>query len=873
MSLALALAGCGLDLEQHPVAYSCDHLITDAGKQCTDGWACGFDNRCFAADGGQAAGSWQCLIDTQCPLGWQCGAKVDGQRLCQQLGVGAASPCAQGADCQGGWRCSLGGRCFDPTEADGGASVECTDPQQCPAGFVCGQVVGGARHCLVEGVGTPAPCTSDEGCQGGWRCNTEQSQCLQITDVVRSGLLQDVGAAVVNPLGSSPVPLLIAASRLTLVPTTLVPNARDGGFLGVMTASLYDGGLVVTTEFTDENVSASGIHRHFEGWLPLPASTVASDATELALGYDGPALRFRDGGVWRLALDGGATQFPGAPDFLRQLDGADRQDPPRVVLVSGTHVEISGGPSFDFPDRVLEFIGLFGRLYAFTPSGVYAGLPDGGYERDLGGDGGLHNFLSSPAQLSFTRVLAAAAGQPNMGGPCFAFLVEQRDGGPGLASFTRDGTVDFQLRSSNVPVAACPAGTAVALSIGLEPAGTQAGPVVRCQLDGGATFGVFARVEQSSLGFSARHLAWAEDPVPFAAPFVTQHASALVRAMAGADRRWWHTLDQIGIGVGVVAGELPRPMRLDRQPDTIVSVPFGGPGVILTAVPSRGFLFDFDPTWGLLSSIEGNTGFAPLTTVANAPTWVVTAGGVVDVGSLQATGSPATLATLPSGTFTAPVSAAATTLPLNGHRVVLVSSEDKVWAADVTENLSNPYVSPAVFSPVLVPTPGMRLRSMVLAQGEGEISGYLVTTSQTLRFRSSDLLRWAVTPVPSLPGTPLPLEVWSEGDGGRVGTLDGRVWSLPIMVPLTAALPTDAGAPVDFARKCGDLFVTTPTGLFRAEPSDAGLPTWVPVAAANARVDAFDSLRLFESHTTTDLLHLATTSGKLIEVTSSTTCP
>ena len=44
----LALGACEpVKLEKYPRAFACDHNGGDGGKQCEDGWSCGFDDRCF----------------------------------------------------------------------------------------------------------------------------------------------------------------------------------------------------------------------------------------------------------------------------------------------------------------------------------------------------------------------------------------------------------------------------------------------------------------------------------------------------------------------------------------------------------------------------------------------------------------------------------------------------------------------------------------------------------------------------------------------------------------------------------------------------------------------------------------------------------
>jgi hypothetical protein len=210
--------------------------------------------------------------------------------------------------------------------------------------------------------------------------------------------------------------------------------------------------------------------------------------------------------------------------------------------------------------------------------------------------------------------------------------------------------------------------------------------------------------------------------------------------------------------------------------------------------------------------------------------------------------------------------------------VVLVASGDSLWLADVTDALAGVFAQPAVFSRVLVPVPGVPLRSLSLSPPDGgSIAGYLTTNTNNLSFSTTDLIRWSVDPV-STPAqlNALPLEVWGEADGGqgRTGFSDGRIWSLPIMVPLTQKLFTSDGGTQqvsDYGRKCGDVFAVSTQGVFRArKSSDGGLPGWEALSLPIA-IDQTESLKLYETRDTTDRLFVGTRTGQVLELTG--TCP
>jgi hypothetical protein len=333
-------------------------------------------------------------------------------------------------------------------------------------------------------------------------------------------------------------------------------------------------------------------------------------------------------------------------------------------------------------------------------------------------------------------------------------------------------------------------------------------------------------------------------------------------------------------------GDVPlNPQLLDRQPQAIASFSQGNSAQTIAAAGAFGAFFD--PA-GFVTNIHGDAD-RPLAVCSNQARWVVTTNHVIDLAGVAFSGNPIIIASVPSPAFLeAPLSAATRSLQLNGQprEVLLISSRDTVWAADVTDNVANIFATPATLSAVLVPTPGIGLRSLTVDDDsrDGVLSGYITTNAKTLRFSTSDLARWEVKDVSTPPGIPLPLEVWTErqardgggaGLAGRAGHADGRIWSLPIMVPLTDALPPDARPASDFARLCGQAFVATPTGVYRASPStDGGLPWWSAVSQVNALFDAGTNLRLYETdRNDAGLLYVGTTTGQLIQVARTGGCP
>ncbi|MDP2273316.1 MAG: hypothetical protein Q8K32_21435 [Archangium sp.] len=856
----LSLLACrAITLEDFDRPYACDHGGADGGPQCSNGWSCGFDDRCFdrITDGGQLVGTWRCTIDDHCPDGWQCGQEVESQRFCQQRGVGAASPCTDDEGCEAAWRCSANGRCFDPADVTGGTERGCTLDAQCPNAFRCGERVDGRQNCLALGVAAQSPCNTDRGCEAAYRCDTFAHHCVEVSDVIATGNTSSLSALELNPRVHEPAPLAFAMTRLTFVPTGFAGGVRDGQ--GVMFASaLADGGLRVTTQLRDE-ISSQVL---FERVYPLPGAVTA--LTDLAVTSEGPAVRFADGGASRLSItDGGGWRpLPGPVDFLRQRDPFDQQASMStgLVSVSGPLISVDG---FDaglvFPFRVREVVAARDAIYGLTETGFYKTGDAGLVPLTVGPGISLIN-LSAPSR----GVTAGYFGDPPGPGPLFGLSAEVRrpNGSFGMMNVVEAG----QGWESPPLYSACPdGGSPLQVSFDADE-DDQGRPLLisRCATDTGSSFPVQIRARSVT-----DYRGLIEDQTPFRTGLVTQRSAPFVRAHAGADGRVWHAIDP---DQRSRLGRIPlRPVLLDRQPDTMISFDDGPSAGIRVFCQAGGEIFTSDPTGGFVSQMS--PGSVRLISIIPDKNWIVASAGLLATES----GSPRLIATVPGTTFTAPATGVTAQVQLGTQLrdVVLVASGDTVWFADVTDAQSGPFAQPAVFSRVLVPVPGVALRSLTLVPPRtGLLEGFLTTSSANFRIDTLDLVRWSLTPVATPPELlSLPLEVWAEPDAGqgRTGFGDGRIWSLPIMVPLTSALVARDGgalAASDFGRKCGDLFAATAEGLFRAEAvADGGLPGWVKVNLP-VNLDSTESVRLYETRDVADRLFIGTKTGQIVELTS-----
>lgn len=871
--LVLVAAGCQrLDISDYRRPYACvanrDGGL-DGGRQCLPGWSCGFDDRCFdrALDGGQRPAEWRCAEDSQCPTAWRCGQAVGEQRFCQQLDAGAPSPCADDEGCQGGWRCGVGERCFDPGDPRDAGERGCASDLQCPDLFRCSQdVPGRPRRCMQRGVGADAPCLADEGCEGGRRCDLFASTCVAVADVVSPGDGAPVGVRLVNPRHLEPAPRLFAMSTPMRVSTAFAGgNATQGGLL--MAWALADGGLRVAAQLEHEERVADGGATTYLLFERSYAPRGGPDPVELAVVSDGVALRYADGGAQLLWLASGAWQDLGPTTLLRQRDAllGDRSE---LIRVSGSRVEyrqatVDFGPFavhevFPRSDEQLVVV-TSGAVFSWnTRTDAGARLPD---------DGGLR-FPPAPS-LGATGQRLVVGGSPD---ELWFVLDVPLDGGAraALGYGLQDQQQLDRVRSTRL-TPACPDGANPA-QLASAIVGNGTGLLARCpSLDGG-TLAVASNLVTDPFA-TVRYEPFIESPVPFQWEVVPQRAGALVRAHAASNGRAWRA-EPAAVLDAPLAGAPLRPVILDRQPLGFVSYLERGTGNTRLLVHAADRVFGDEPLGGLVARLVPPEG-TPLSTVVGASDLLVAAEGLFDTSGAE----PRPVAAAPVGApFLSPASGVRALVTLDGaqRELVLVASEDAVSVADVTDARANPFAQPATFSRVLVPVPGVDLRSMTLVPAAEGVSGFLTTSTQNLRFSSTDLVRWSLTPVPTpvMDGGALPLAVWAEADAGRTGFSDGRVWSLPVMVPLTEPLVSSTGgalAASSFGRRCGALFAATREGVFRVGPpaTDGGLPRWAPVPAVNGALDELRDARLYETRDVQQRLFVGTRSGQVLELTGS----
>ena len=754
----LALSACEpVKLEDFPRPFACDHTGGDGGVQCAKNWSCGFDDRCFPRnlvdDGGFRIAEWECENETHCPTGWQCGVEVDGVRQCQQLGVGAPSPCALtdggagGADaggCQGGWRCGADQKCFDPANSTGGALRDCTLDEQCPARFRCGERVKDRQRCIELGVNAPSSCVTDRGCEGTYRCDRFAQTCVEVPDAIAIGRTDTLGTVELSPRSREEAPLFFAMTRLSAV-TAPIPGLTPQPEEGVLSAFLSgDGGLRVRAQFSNRQDSDAGAVLLWEKSFLLRGDV--RDVAELAVASGGPAVRYRDGGAGRLRLSDGVWEdAPVRIDLLRQRDSFDPRGTSELVLVSGDRVSVDGQPFVSFGASVNEVIAEREGFYVFTDGGSFFQQPDGGrrtISQRVGGPiifdapsrGATAGFVQQPTN---PRALALFADLPRPGGGRGVITVSDRD-------------VEWIV---SPVLAGCPdGGSPLQLAIGRDDEGNREELISRCAaFPPPASFPVEVTFRQNFTDFRGQ----VEDQTPFQWGVVAQRAGAFVRAHAGAGGRAWYANDPDGRAL--LANEKLHPQLLDRQPEAMISFFDQETQSIRVFTQAGGDIFSHDPFGGFVSELRPPP-ISPLAAISSR-SWII------GTNALLATqgGAPRAIATIAGGALFAPPTTGVTLqLQVGGttRDVVLIASGDSIWFADLTEALSGPFAQPAVLNRVLVPVPGVPLRSMALEPSPpGSLQGYFTTSTGNFRFGTTDLVRWSQTAVPAPTMSALPLEV------------------------------------------------------------------------------------------------------------------
>lgn len=788
-------------------------------------------------------------------------ASVEGCASCADLSAPKPFPCQQSEDdavqCPTGWRCGLEGACFDAA-ADAGRDFACQDSaRHCADGWRCGAPgENGRSACQAVGVGGPYACRDNTDCEADWRCDPVARACTEVGDQLSLSRLTDVRVDVVSPRLPFGLPAFAAVGPMQ----AQVPIDAQRSSRGRAVGLVMDGGLHVLTIV--ENASRSGGSPRVQHDVYGVDDAALKQLTVAGLDVLG---RFADGTVWAWSRDGG-------PVLL--IDGGVRR------------LAEYGSRNDRFADEYQVAALADDQVRLIAQGGVVsAALPtsDAGLPRDLSGapanlrvlfDSAVNTYdAKGPAPvLVKSTPLPHAPGAFDRLGFGASLLVEATDAG-GQWGFLSDG---FGLSLLSGPCPVCPFGAPP-----LQVAATETGQVTlvaRCPAEPASGLPVArtwaVRLDEGSTCPQRRLEPVAEDEAPFGHGFVPGTTDLRRRAHAGAGGRAWYSEDYSTFA----ADELPplHPVVLDRLPVVLTRLTLGGPSQVFALADV--YTFSEAPL-GLVSEVRplGAGDFTILGTVAGTTQLLVVTDGVFNVGAFPLGGDiPQRVATLGPGVLPLTPPATGTLVSLSdGRRLLVVSSNDTLYGADITAQLSpadsgvdGTLLPPAELVPRLVPAPGVPVRDVALGETTSGTTGsralggfYVLARNEVFAIAVMDLETWQAVPIPLPADFGPPRKLWTEfGTRGRVAFERGFISALPTPVQLAPPLSDDGRLKAkDFARLCGDTFAIVGTGV-QHFVTDAG---WVPVPGVTLTAAQAASARFFEAGPST---FLAADDGLVLEL-------
>lgn len=779
-------------------------------------------------------------------------AWLSGCGSCADLSVQKPFPCQQSEDdavqCPTGWRCGLEGACFDAA-ADAGRAFACQDSaRHCADGWRCGAPGGNGRTaCQAVGVGGPYACRDNADCEADWRCDPVARTCTEVGDQLSLSRLSDVRVDVVSPRLPFGLPAFAAVGPMQ----AQVPVDAQRSSRGRVVGLVMDGGLHVITIVESASraggsprvqhdvygVDEAGLRQLAVAGLDVLARF--ADGTVWAWNRDGGPASVIDGGVRRLA-DFGTSEprSAGAYQVAALFEGEVR-----LISQGGG---VSAALASDDAGRPRDVAGPAGNLRVLFDSAVNV------YDAS-----GTLPLLSKPAPLPHAP---GAFERLGLGG---SYLVEATDAG-GQWGFLSES---FGLALLSGPCPVCPFG-APPLQVAAAEAG-QVTLVARCPAEPAGGLPVArtwaVRLDQGTTCAQRRLEPVEEGEAPFGHGFVPGTTDLRRRAHAGAAGRAWYSEDYAFFA----ADELPplHPVVLDRLPVVLTRLTLGGPSQVFALADL--YTFSEAPV-GLVSEVRphGAGDFTILGTVAGTTQLLVATDGVFNVGAFPLGGDvPQRVAALGPGAppLTPPATGTLVSLA-DGRRLLVVSSNDTLYGADVTLQLSSladsgvdgTLLPPAELVPRLVPAPGVPVRDVALGETASGSSGsralggfYVLARNEVFAIEVRDLDTWSAVPIPLPADFGPPRELWTEfGRRGRVAFERGFIAALPTPVQLAPPLSDDGSVEAkDFARLCGDTFAIVGTGV-QHFATDAG---WVPVPGVTLTAAQAATARFFEAGPSTFL--------------------
>ncbi len=842
-----------------------------------------------------------------CPGGWRCG--LSG--YCQNPNQALPYACETSADCSTTWHCGPERVCYDRNSAIDRScrlNLESTpDAGDCAPGWRCGREIRG-QFCHPRDAGAPYVCATDSDCEAAWRCGPEGA-CVDVAVQGLRGADVSLTLKKVSPL----LPTQVEALHLSVVKQSALSNRMvftlDGGLHLVTNSSRLTGPFTSSADSTA---------------LVRPAHNVVETENHLLVADSSGVMDYRDaftGGVAVLALPGlpnaefryAFANLWGNQEELAVFSGSTIGVCGRAGLGSPT-CEASAFQVATLPAEVKDVAFIADGTNQPSRRSVMAATAAGPYfaprtgDSFLALDGGLVGApvwrpMALPGlsdacaptptpidRLSFDRekaMLTATTGQdrllwvfagsgPRQIGSC-ATVAFEPEYGPCTVCGPDEVLLKTAPENRNFPdravVALCQRTTA--------DAGRSVVAYRHLSTDGGCSLDSLTVSSGASRGYR-----------------VSEQADGL------------QGLDSQG-----VPRRCPLPgcetMLAGAAPDRVA----GGPTVLGTynddfITPSAQFV---TPPSGLTSPlglrVANFTNLYVAGSVPENPDWMISSTGRMGTQGDQSLAVQPMARKLndPDGPILpyAVFTRSADLLPsafnmglidssntrsfstiatdAEGLPWLIVGAGDRIWATD--SRLLGADAGVRTIGVKTVPMPSADIQSLAFAAfdrgdaGTGPLlNGYTVEQQRLFRVVAYTPTLWLSDELRLGETNPAAVAVWMDGLRGRVGTSDGRVFGLPVPVPLSTTIP-EAPLPtvLNYGTLCGQAFALSPSALYRLSLETPPLGTWkrVSLEAAYPGLDGFGSHWAAAVHKArvgnTEHLYLFSQTGLSIELVA--TCP
>jgi len=823
-------------------AYPC---LLDAGEDPPDGG--------LLPDGGSP----------QCTPGWRCGREPGKEvPVCHRRGDERAYVCVTGAECEGAWTCGVEGLCIPPVD----------DAFKPGADETAGSTVERVSQSLL--VGTP----------DGIAAVPESPVFGSFHGSAMGFVTGDTFTAVLRSRLGPPMQPTIGNFDSQLVRTQ-----RGGGFKDVagstglveqFFALTGDGAGYLHIDFTDPNMM------RFHPEVPYQAAwpSVRQEHLRLFAGEQPAVYAFGDGGIvtelffpsaargrdW--PRDAGvfpqftAAEYPPewhgfapSPVFpIRRVDDLTAMD----VDAARSVTLLSADGQLLYAERVKNV----GYTRTFADDAGYRREPfDGGpqwyplgfvRQTDLilpelaGGyvfdDAGYTTRRVHSSQTRFAVELLPRAGS------AAHVMIAQLFYGPPPGS-----TLELPFATVLLaPCAACPPGFDLRdFRPFIPPVGSMTAPPsieARCTNAAGAQLTFSLAPAVGSSGCSAQLVGADEGPSTLADAVLPEESLVGGSGWLGAHGQMW-------LGESLFTAHA---LFLDGVPAALVR---GGAEV--AAFKDHTVFFLQPAPYGFIAvSGLGAGGVDAVASMAGRDDWVLIDELLVARQTLGGFGSGDELVARPGrsidpSTLKPPFFGAVAATADGGH-VAIATANDALFSGDVSAIYANAAADAAQMDFRHIPLNRVPIRSLAAldapADGGAYARGFVLAGPNLIEFTASDEESWKSRVVPRPPGTML--EVWSDGDRGRLGYSDGRVYSLPGLKLLGPPMV----APVyDYFQFKAQPWAIAADGVWRLRGgADAGLGEWYPAAQPPADAGVvYPGARFFEAG---DALYLFTVHGVVV---------